>query len=146
MESVEDALSMGALRLGHGVRVVDDIEMGPEGEAHLGHASAWIRDRRIALEASPTSNVQTGAAPSIADHPCTLLESLGFTVTVNTDNRLMSGTTMTREMTLLRDEAGWSDEDLAQAGAAAAEATFLPLPQREELVERIRNGWSTLSG
>jgi adenosine deaminase len=98
--------------------------------------ATWIRDRRIALEASPTSNVQTGAAPSIAAHPSTLLKDLGFAVTVNTDNRLVSGTTMTKEMTLLREQAGWSDADLALASVAAAEATFLPLPQREELVLR----------
>lgn len=145
-ESIEDALSMGALRLGHGVRVADDIKRAPDGEADLGHTSAWIRDRRIALEASPTSNVQTGAAPSIAEHPCSLLKDLGFTVSVNTDNRLMSGTTMTREMTLLRDEAGWSDRDLERASVAAAEAAFLPLPEREELIARVRQGWATVGG
>ena len=142
LESIEDALSMGTLRIGHGVRVADDIERTPDGGADLGHTSAWIRDRRIALEASPTSNVQTGAAPSIAEHPCTLLKNLGFTVTVNTDNRLMSGTTMTREMTLLREKAGWSDDDLERANVSAAEAAFLPLPQRRELTEHIRSGYA----
>ena len=148
MDSVEDALSVGALRLGHGVRVADDVVAAdaPGGAPQLGRTAAWIRDRRIALEASPTSNVQTGAAPSIAAHPSTLLKDLGFAVTVNTDNRLVSGTTMTREMTLLREQAGWSDADLALASVAAAEATFLPLPQREALVLRVRDGWAALAG
>ena len=148
LDSVEDALSVGALRLGHGVRVADDVVAAdaPGGAPQLGRVATWIRDRRIALEASPTSNVQTGAAPSIAAHPSTLLKDLGFAVTVNTDNRLVSGTTMTKEMTLLREQAGWTDADLALASIAAAEATFLPLPQREELVLRVRDGWAALAG
>jgi adenosine deaminase len=148
MDSVEDALSVGALRLGHGVRVADDVVAAdaPGGAPQLGRTAAWIRDRRIALEASPTSNVQTGAAPSIAGHPSTLLKDLGFAVTVNTDNRLVSGTSMTKEMSLLREQAGWSDTDLALASVAAAEAAFLPLPVREELVLRVRDGWAALAG
>ena len=147
LDSVEDALSVGALRLGHGVRVADDVVASdaPGGAPQLGRVGTWIRDRRIALEASPTSNVHTGAAPSYAAHPSNLLKDLGFAVTVNTDNRLVSGTTMTKEMTALRTEAGWSDADLALASVAAAEAAFLPLPVREELVLRVRDGWAALS-
>ncbi|WP_336920853.1 adenosine deaminase [Aquipuribacter sp. SD81] len=147
LDSVDDALGVGTLRLGHGVRVADDVTApdAPGGVPTLGRTATWVRDRRIALEASPTSNVQTGAATSIAAHPSTLLKDLGFAVTVNTDNRLVSGTSMTREMTLLREQAGWSDADLALASVAAAEASFLPLPQREELVLRVRDGWAALS-
>lgn len=147
LDSVADALSVGALRLGHGVRVADDVFApdAPGGAPQLGRVATWIRDRRIALEASPTSNVHTGAAPSYAAHPSNLLKDLGFAVTVNTDNRLVSGTTMSNEMTQLREQAGWSDADLALASLAAAEAAFLPLPVREELVLRVRDGWAALT-
>ena len=74
----------------------------------LGLLAAYVRDRRIPLEMCPSSNVQTGAAESVALHPISLLKRLRFRVTVNTDNRLMSGTSMSREMALLVSEAGWS--------------------------------------
>ena len=94
----------GAHRLGHGVRIVDDITLDEHGEPRLGRLAAYVRDSRIPLEMCPTSNVHTGAAPSIADHPIGLLARLRFRVTVNTDNRLMSGCSMTSEMlTLARD-------------------------------------------
>ena len=70
-------------------------------EVHLGRLAAYVRDTRIPLEMCPSSNVQTGAAESVALHPISLLKRLRFRVTVNTDNRLMSGTTMSREMGLL---------------------------------------------
>src|SRR5579862_8557223 len=88
----------GTDRLGHGVRIVDDITAG----GRLGRLAQYVRDKRIPLEMCPSSNVQTGAAASIAEHPIGLLRRLQFRVTVNTDNRLMSGTSMTREMDLLR--------------------------------------------
>src|SRR5919202_5316094 len=85
----------GADRLGHGVRIVDDIDSAT---GRLGRLAAYVRDKRIPLELCPSSNVQTGAAPSIAEHPIGLLRNLRFRVTVNTDNRLMSGTSMAREL------------------------------------------------
>ena len=91
----------GADRLGHGVRIVDDITVDDDGVAHLGRLAAYVRDKRIPLELAPASNVQTGAAASIAEHPIGLLTDLRFRVTVNTDNRLMSGTSMTAEMDAL---------------------------------------------
>ncbi|MDQ4118852.1 MAG: adenosine deaminase, partial [Actinomycetota bacterium] len=81
----------GADRLGHGVRIVDDITCRDDGPPRLGRLAAWVRDNRIPLEMCPTSNVHTGAAASLADHPIGLLARLRFRVTVNTDNRLMSG-------------------------------------------------------
>ena len=83
----------GAARLGHGVRIIDDIRVSRDGLTTLGRLASYIRDRRIPLEMCPTSNVQTGAAPSIKEHPIGLLRDLAFRVTVNTDNRLMSGVT-----------------------------------------------------
>ena len=116
-----------------GVRIVDDIELldsaTPDAplRAKLGLLAHWVRDRRIPLELCPTSNVQTGAASSVAHHPMTLLKRLGFAVTVNTDNRLQSGTSLTRELTLLVEQAGWTLDDVcdvtctddAQVGAAS---------------------------
>src|ERR1700685_1826279 len=97
----------GTERLGHGVRIVDDIEVSDSGTGRLGRLAAYIRDRRIPLEMCPTSNVQTGAAPSIALHPIRLLRQLSFRVTVNTDNRLMSQVTLSSEFHRLVEEFGY---------------------------------------
>ena len=83
---------------GHGVRIVDDVTTREGEPPVLGRLAAYVRDTRIPLEMCPSSNIQTGAAESVAAHPITLLEDLRFRVTVNTDNRLMSGTSMSREM------------------------------------------------
>src|ERR1700677_4463944 len=90
----------GTERLGHGVRITEDIEISPDGDVTLGRLAAYIRDLRIPLEMCPSSNVQTGAAPSIQDHPLRLLRRLQFRVTVNTDNRLMSQVTLSSELEL----------------------------------------------
>ena len=150
IESIAEAVHLGhASRLGHGVRIVDDIDVvrpdgvvpsdGPEpdveAEARLGLLAHWIRDHQVPLECCPTSNVQTGAATSIAQHPITLLKDLGFAVTINTDNRLQSGTSLTREMTLLATEAGWTMEDLRDATLTAAWNAFIHHDEREDLVD-----------
>src|SRR6476660_8056098 len=101
----------GADRLGHGVRIIDDITVGSDGEARLGLLAAYVRDKRIPLEMAPTSNVMTGAVRSIEEHPIGLLRRLNFRVTINTDNRLMSGTTMTKEFVQLADAFGWGLDD-----------------------------------
>jgi len=133
----------GADRLGHGVRIVDDIEVLPDGSAHLGRLAAYVRDQRIPLEMCPSSNVQTGAAPSIAAHPIGLLRRLGFRVTVNTDNRLMSGTSMTREMHLLSEAFGYGLDDLQWFTVNAMKSAFLPFDERLELInERIKPGYA----
>jgi adenosine deaminase len=146
IESIAGALGIGAVRLGHGVRVLEDVTDPHEPidsviSPRFGRVAAWVRDRRVPMECSPTSNVHTGASPSLARHQITDLRRLGFAVTVNTDNRLVSGTSMTRELTRLRDEAGWADTDLRAASISAAEAAFLPFPERAQLVERVRHWW-----
>ena len=84
LPSIWEALQLcGAERLGHGVRIVDDIAITPDGSAQLGRLAAMVRDRRVPLELCPTSNVHSGAAPSIAEHPIGLLADLRFRVTVN---------------------------------------------------------------
>jgi adenosine deaminase len=142
VESIAEAVHVaGASRLGHGVRLVEDIDIldadGEQLQARLGLLAHWIRDHQIPLELCPSSNVQTAAAASIAEHPITLLKELGFAVTVNTDNRLQSGTTLTREMSLLVTEAGWTLDDLRDATLTAAWNAFIHHDEREELVENV---------
>ncbi|MEO6570708.1 MAG: adenosine deaminase, partial [Ilumatobacteraceae bacterium] len=100
----------GAARLGHGVRLVDDI-VGEPGDERLGRLASFVRDRRICIELCPTSNVNTGVCASIAEHPIGLLRRLRFRVTVNTDNRLMSDTSMSNEMRQLNEAFGWGLSD-----------------------------------
>lgn len=135
----------GADRLGHGVRIVDDIEVHSDGRAELGRLASYVRDRRIPLEMCPSSNVQTGAAQSIAEHPIGLLRRLGFRVTVNTDNRLMSGTSMTREMALLSEAFGYGLNDLQWFTINAMKSAFIPFDQRLTLInEQIKPQYSAL--
>lgn len=135
----------GADRLGHGVRIVDDITIGPDGEPHLGRLAAYVRDRRIPLELCPSSNVQTGAVASIAEHPIGLLRRLNFRVTLNTDNRLMSGTSMSHEMELLTDAFDWGLNDFQWLTVNAMKSAFLPFDERLEIInEQIKPQYATL--
>ena len=146
LPSIWEALQWcGADRLGHGVRIVDDIEIAPDGEPQLGRLAAYVRDRRIPLEMCPSSNVQTGAAESIERHPIGLLRRLGFRVTVNTDNRLMSDTSMTREMELLSDAFGYGLDDLQWFTVNAMKSAFLPFDDRLAIInERIKPEYASL--
>jgi len=157
----------GADRLGHGVRIVDDLlvaardagSSGMQGYAAdvayaaaadpsvvtLGRLASYVRDRRIPLEMCPSSNVQTGAAESVALHPISLLKRLKFRVTVNTDNRLMSGTSMTREMSLLVNDAGWTLEDLRWATINAMKSAFIPFDERLAIIDHVvKPGYAAL--
>ena len=126
----------GADRLGHGVRIVDDIT-GTSTDPVLGRLAAYVRDKRIPLELCPSSNVQTGAAPSIVEHPIGLLHDLRFRVTVNTDNRLMSGTSMSREMTLLAEAFGWGWGELQWLTINAMKSAFIPYDQRLAIINDV---------
>jgi adenosine deaminase len=135
----------GADRLGHGVRIIDDITVGNDGNPKLGLLAAYVRDKRIPLEMCPTSNLQTGAAESIAEHPIGLLKRLAFRVTVNTDNRLMSGTSMSLEMQKLVDAFDYSVADLRWFTINAMKSAFLPFDERLELInDRIKPGYAAL--
>ncbi|MEV5212251.1 adenosine deaminase [Micromonospora sp. NPDC053740] len=123
----------GADRLGHGVRIVDDI--APDGS--LGPLAAYVRDKRIPLELCPSSNVQTGAVGSIADHPIGLLRDLRFRVTVNTDNRLMSGTSMSREMSLLVETFGYGWKELQWFTINAMKSAFIPFDERLRIIDDV---------
>jgi len=146
LPSIWEALQWcGADRLGHGVRIIDDVTVGANGEAHLGRLAAYVRDKRIPLEMCPSSNLQTGAAASIAEHPIGLLTALKFRVTVNTDNRLMSGTSMSREMQLLCEAFGYGLDELQWFTINAMKSAFLPFDQRLALIaDVIKPGYAAL--
>ena len=135
----------GADRLGHGVRIVDDIEVAEDGTARLGRLAAYVRDKRIPLEMCPSSNVQTGAAESIGAHPIGLLTRLRFRVTVNTDNRLMSGTSMSREFAQLAAAFDYGLTEFQWFATNAMKSAFLPFDERLALInEVIKPGYAVL--
>jgi adenosine deaminase len=137
----------GADRLGHGVRIIDDITVHEDGSVELGRLAAYVRDKRIPLEMCPASNVQTGAAASIAEHPIGLLTKLRFRVTVNTDNRLMSRTSMTDEMWSLVQAFGYTLEDLRWFTINAMKSAFLPFDERLALIDEVvKPGYAALKG
>ncbi|WP_103938020.1 adenosine deaminase [Thermomonospora echinospora] len=127
----------GADRLGHGVRIVDDITGRDTPSPTLGRLAAYVRDKRIPLEMCPTSNVQTGAAKSIAEHPIGLLRRLSFRVTVNTDNRLMSGTGLAAEFAKLVDAFGYDWDDLQWFTVNAMKSAFIGFDERLELINGV---------
>ena len=134
----------GTERLGHGVRIADDIQISSEGSVRLGRLAAYIRDRRIPLEMCPTSNVQTGAAPSIAEHPLRVLRQLSFRVTVNTDNRLMSQVTLSSEFHRLVTEWGYGWSDIEWLTINAMKSAFTGFDERLHLINTvIKPGFAT---
>jgi adenosine deaminase len=137
----------GAERLGHGVRIIDDIQFRNGAEAVLGRLAAYVRDRRIPLEVCPTSNVQTGAVTSISEHPIGLLAGLRFRVTVNTDNRLMSGVTLSSELAALSEAFGYGWRDLEWLTLNAMKSAFAPFDERLAFINHvIKPGFATLRG
>ena len=144
LASISSAILDGhALRLGHGVRIADDVQL-QNGEPELGRLAQWVRDRGIVLEASPTSNFHTAAftGEHFADHPFALLDRAGFRVTVNTDNRLMSDTTLTAELEKLTAAFGFTLDDHERFQLNAARGAFLPEPQRRDLEAAIRTSFA----
>jgi adenosine deaminase len=138
LPSIWEALQWcNAERLGHGVRIVDDITVDPDGTAHLGRMAAFVRDRRIPLEMCPTSNVHTGVCDTVADHPIGLLATLKFRVTVNTDNRLMSAITLSDEFAGLVDAFGYGWADLQWLTINAMKSAFWPFEQRLAIIDDI---------
>jgi adenosine deaminase len=136
----------GADRLGHGVRIIDDITVNEDGSVELGRLAAYVRDMRIPLEMAPASNVQTGAAASIAEHPIGLLTKLRFRVTVNTDNRLMSHTSMSSEMHALVEAFDYDLDDLRWFTINAMKSAFLPFDERLTIIDEvIKPGYAALA-
>ena len=146
LPSISEALHWcGAERLGHGVRIVDDIDFSDPENPRLGRLASYVRDRRVPLEMCPMSNVHTGAAPSIAEHPIHQLAKLRFRVTVNTDNRLMSATSMTREFQLLNSEAGFTLADMEWVTINAMKSAFLPFDERLAIInDQVKPGYAAI--
>ncbi|WP_137724617.1 adenosine deaminase [Prescottella subtropica] len=148
LPSIHEAVAFcGTDRLGHGVRITDDITVADDGTVTLGRLANYVRDKRIPLELCPSSNVQTGAVASLAEHPFDLLARERFRVTVNTDNRLMSDTTMSREMLVLVDTFGYGWSDLERFTINAMKSAFLPFDQRLALIDDVvKPGYAVLIG
>ncbi|MGO9929839.1 MAG: adenosine deaminase [Mycobacterium sp.] len=138
LPSIHEAIAFcGADRLGHGVRIVDDIDVMEGGGVRLGRQASILRDKRIPLELCPSSNVQTGAVKSIADHPFDLLARTRFRVTVNTDNRLMSDTSMSLEMLRLVEAFGYGWSDLERFTINAMKSAFIPFDERLAIIDEV---------
>ncbi|WP_182377430.1 adenosine deaminase [Nocardioides sp. WS12] len=131
----------GADRLGHGVRIVEDISFEDDGTPILGRLASYVRDKRIPLEMCPSSNVQTGATASLAEHPIKLLASLRFRVTVNTDNRLMSRTSLSQEFGLLAETFGYGLAEMEWLTVNAMKSAFIPYDERYRLITEIIKPW-----
>ncbi|MET0195850.1 MAG: adenosine deaminase [Rhodococcus fascians] len=148
LPSIQEAVAFcGTDRLGHGVRIIDDIDVSSDGVPNLGLLAAYVRDKRMPLELCPSSNVQTGAVDSLEKHPFDLLARLRFRVTVNTDNRLMSDTTMSREMHKLVSTFGYGWTDLERFTINAMKSAFIPFDERLELIDDVvKPGYAVLVG
>jgi adenosine deaminase len=146
LPSIWEALQYcGAERLGHGVRIVDDITVQPDGSVELGRLAAFVRDRRVPLEMCPTSNVHTGAAKSIEEHPIELLRRLRYRVTVNTDNRLMSNVTLSSEFAELDRAFGIGLGEMEWLTINAMKSAFAPFDERLRVInELVKPGYAHL--
>ena len=146
LPSIHEAVAFcGCERLGHGVRIVDDITVEPDGTTHLGRLAAFVRDTRVPLELCPTSNVHTGGAASVAEHPIDLLRRLRFRVTVNTDNRLMSGVTLSSEFAALDAAFGIGLGEMEWLTINALKSSFIPFDERLYLIsEVVKPGYARL--
>ena len=146
LPSIWEALQFaGAERLGHGVRIVDDITVRDDGSIEMGRQATFVRDRRVPLEMCPTSNVHTGAANSVAEHPIDLLRRLRFRVTLNTDNRLMSGVSMSSEFAALDAAFGIGLGEMEWLTINALKSAFAPFDERLRLInEVVKPGYARL--
>jgi adenosine deaminase len=125
VESIELAVrECHAERIGHGIRLIDDIDFS-SGTPALGSLAQEILDRQICLEMAPTSNLQTGGAASYETHQIGVMKKLGFNVTINTDNRLMSATSMIREITEIARGYSWTIDDLHDVARNAIMSAFI---------------------
>jgi adenosine deaminase len=143
VDSMADALDCGAHRIGHGVRVIDEV--GEDGE--LGPVARRVFDGQVPLELCPTSNVHTGAVAAFAEDPSARLLRLGFMVTLNTDNRLMSDVTLSGELTRAVAAFDLSIDEVEQLAVNAARAAFLPAEEQQRLIDDvITPGYAALRG
>jgi adenosine deaminase len=133
-----------AKRIGHGVRIIEDTTIADGEIADLGPLAAYVRDLRVPLEVSVLSNLHTGIYPTPGAHPVGLLHRAGFAVTINTDNRLMSGTSMTAEFELLAEHHGFGIDDFHAVTRTALGAGFGEWPKRQRFIGEIDNVYREL--
>ena len=134
-----------ANRIGHGIRLIDDINF-VDGQAVLGDLAQEILDKKIALEMAPTSNLQTGGAASYEMHPIGQMKKLGFNVTINTDNRLMSNTSMVKEITEISIAHSWNLQDLEDVAENAIRSAFIPQEEIDDILNnQIKIGYKELN-
>jgi adenosine deaminase len=147
LPSIWQAIQMcGAERLGHGVRIIEDIDLSGT-TPRLGRLASYVKDRRIPLELCPTSNLQTGAVKDMKSHPIGLLAKLRFRVTINTDNRLMSRTSMTNEMQQVVSAFDWTFQDLQRVTINALKSAFIPFDERLKIIEEVvKPAYARISG
>src|SRR5215467_8385489 len=137
-ESIWQAIQYcGAHRIGHGTRLIDDVAVARDRVVRLGDLAQYVLDKRIPLEICLLSNVHTGATPSLAEHPFKILYQEKFRVTLNTDNRLMSDTSMTKEFQAAADTFGLTMEDFEKLTINAMKSAFLPYDQRCDFIYSV---------
>jgi adenosine deaminase len=136
--SIWQALQLcGAHRLGHATRLLEDMTIVDGKIVGLGTLAQYILDRRIPLEMCLSSNVHTGAVKTMAGHPFRLLFDRGFRVTINTDDRLMSDTSMTKEFQIAVEEFGLTLGDLEKVTINAIKSAFIPFDDRIKLIYNV---------
>jgi adenosine deaminase len=147
-ESIWQAIQYcGAHRIGHGTRLIDDIAIAGGKAVKLGDLAQYVLDKRIPLEICLISNVHTGAAPSLAEHPFKILYQEKFRVTLNTDNRLMSSTSMTQEFEAAADTFDLSLDDFEKLTINAMKSAFLPYRERCDFIYSIiKPGYARIRG
>ncbi len=145
-ESIWQALQWcGAHRLGHGTRLRNDIEILPDGSVKLGQLAQYVLDRRIPIEMCLLSNVHTGACPSVEEHPFALFHRVGFRVCLNTDDRLMSDTSMTKEFETATRAFNLGLVDLEKMTMNAMKSAFIHHHKRVEIIhKRLLPSYATL--
>jgi adenosine deaminase len=145
-ESIWQAIQYcGAHRIGHGTRLIDDIAISDGRAVKLGDLAQYVLDKRIPLEICLISNVHTGAAPSLERHPFKVLYQEKFRVTLNTDNRLMSDTSMTREFEAASETFGLTIDDFEKITINAMKSAFLPYGQRCDFIYKtLKPGYARI--
>lgn len=145
-ESIWQAVQIcGAHRIGHGTRIVEDMEIAGGKISRMGSLAAFLRDRRMPIECCLSSNVQTGAAASYEEHPFIILYRNHFRVFLCTDNRLMSGTSLGKELSIAAATYGLTLEDLEKLTINAMKSSFLPYEERVRIIyDRIKPGYAEI--
>jgi adenosine deaminase len=140
-ESIWQAIQWcGAHRIGHATRLVEDMKISdtkPRQVLSMGYLAQYVLDKRIPLEICLTSNVDTGAVKSIEEHPFGIYYRYKFRISLNTDDRLMSNTTMTKEFKLAHDVFGLTLHDIEKLSINAMKSAFIPYKRRIDIIYNV---------